>query len=138
MLKKTITYHGFDDEETEYTEDFYFHLSENELTDLNFEVEGGLANYVKRIRECKDYHKMIELFKDLIRRSYGVKSADGKRFIKDPALFEAFSQTDAYTQLYLELGSEAKAAADFVNGIIPKNLAKKIQEQTNAAEALNK
>ena len=80
---------------------------------------------------------LIDLFKDLILRSYGEKSADGRRFIKSKELSTAFSQTEAYSELFMELVTDAEKAAEFVNGITPaiptdKATLKDIEEQAKA------
>jgi len=117
MLKKTIKYVDFDGNER--TEDFYFNLTKAEATEMEMSTEGGLANSLKRIVEDKDAKRIIESFKDIILRSYGVKSPDGKRFIKNQELRDEFSQTAAYSELFMELATDAEAASKFVNGIIP-------------------
>lgn len=117
MLKKTITYQDYNG--NEITEDFYFNLSKAEVTEMELSRTGGLSNYIERIVAAKDVPAIINEFKYLILKSYGVKSEDGKRFIKSEELSQAFAQTEAYTELFVELVSDAEAAANFVNGIIP-------------------
>jgi len=119
MLKKTITYIDFDDKKR--TEDFYFNLTKAEVTEMEMSTDGGLAKMLGKIVAEQDSKKIIEAFKDLILRSYGEKSPDGKRFIKTQELRDAFSQTEAYSDLFVELSGNAEAAADFVNGIIPSS-----------------
>lgn len=123
MLKKTITYP--DCNGTERTEDFYFNLSQAEIMEMEMSTEGGLAEKIKKVVDSKDAPSIIKIFKDLILKAYGEKSADGKRFIKSEELSTAFSQTEAYSMLFVELATDAKAAADFVNGIVPKEMSKK-------------
>ena len=84
---------------------------------------GGISNLMMKVVETRDTPGLIKIFKELILKSYGERSADGKRFIKSPELSLAFSQTEAYNKLFMELSTDDKAAADFVNGIIPKDLA---------------
>lgn len=74
---------------------------------------------IEKIIATKDNKKIVEIFKDLLLRSYGEKSPDGRRFIKSEELTTAFLQTEAYSDLFMELASDAKAAADFVNAIVP-------------------
>ena len=121
MLKKTITYKDFND--VERTETFYFNLTKTELTEMELSAAGGYADRVKKIIDAKDTPSLIKIFKDLILRSYGVKSDDGRRFIKSDELSLEFSQTEAYNQLFMELATNDEAAASFVNGIIPSDLA---------------
>ena len=126
MLKKEITYTTFDDEEI--TEQFLFNISKAELYDMELGNEKGLEETIREIVKTQDRVRMWELFKGLIVKSYGVKSPDGKRFIKSEELTKEFTQTDAFSVLMTELLSNEQNAIAFVNGIIPKDLA----EQVNA------
>jgi hypothetical protein len=117
MLKKTISYTDFDGNER--TEDFYFNLTKAEATEMEMSTEGGLVRTLQKIVAEKDAKRIIEAFKDLILRSYGEKSPDGKRFIKNQEVRDSFSQTEAYSVLFMELATNAEAAAAFVNGILP-------------------
>lgn len=126
MLKKTITYTDYNG--TERTEDFYFNLSKAEIMEMEMGVEGGLVEMINKIVAAKDAPAIIAIFKKLILQAYGEKSADGKRFIKSEEIATAFSQTEAYSDLYMELATNAEEAAKFVNGIVPavdKNTANK-------------
>lgn len=117
MLKKTMTYTDYDGNQR--TEDFYFNLSKAEVAEMQMSAAGGLDKMINRIISEQDGKRIIELFKDLVLRSYGKKSDDGKRFIKSKELAEEFSQTEAYSDLFMELATDADAAAAFVNGIVP-------------------
>lgn len=127
MLKKTITYTDYND--VERKEDHYFNLSKAEVMELEMSTQGGLAEMIKRIVAAQDVPAIIQVFKDLIRKSYGVKSPDGKRFIKSQAIWEEFEQSEAYSDLFMELSTNADEAAKFINGIVPADLA----QQANAA-----
>ena len=118
MLKKTITYTDFNN--VERSEDFYFNLTKAEVMEMEMSTVGGLSEMIQRIIAAQDTPSIIKVFKDLVLKSYGEKSADGKRFIKTPEITEAFSQTEAYSVLFMELATDADSAAAFVNGIIPK------------------
>ena len=120
MLKKTIKYTDYDGNERE--EDFYFNLSKAEVTEMELSKEGGMSEYIKKISATQNGPELIKLFKDIIIKSYGEKSLDGKRFIKNKELTEAFIQTEAYSELFIELASNADEAAKFINGIMPKNM----------------
>ena len=122
MLKKTITYHDYNG--VEYTQDFYFNLSKAEIMEMELGTTGGLAEMIQKIVAAQDAPSIIKVFKDLILKSYGEKSADGKRFIKSDEISTAFSQTEAYSELFMELATNAEAAAAFVNGIVPAEMAK--------------
>lgn len=125
MLKKRIKYVDYDGNERE--EDFYFNLTKAEITELELTTEGGLQYMIEKIIDAKDTKQIIEFFKKIILISYGEKSPDGRRFIKNDKLTEEFTQTEAYSELFLELASDEKSAAAFVNGIIPKDLAQETQ-----------
>ena len=120
MLKKTIKYTNYND--VQMTEDFYFNLTKAEIMEMEMSTTGGLAEMITKIVNAQDAPAIIKIFKELILRAYGEKSPDGKRFIKSKELSEAFAQTEAYSELFIELSTDADAAAAFVNGIVPKDL----------------
>ena len=122
MLKKTVTYVDYNG--VERTEDFYFNLSKAEVTEMELSVEGGFSKMLEEIVKSNDNARIIELFKEMVLKAYGEKSADGRRFVKSKELSEAFSQTEAYSEIFMELAMDEKAAAAFVNGIMPANLGK--------------
>ena len=117
MLKLTRTYIDYNG--VSRTEDFYFNLTQAEVTEMELSVDGGLVEMINRIVAAKDGKQIIALFKDIVLRSYGEKSPDGRRFIKTPEIRDAFAQTEAYSDLFMELATDAKKAADFVNGVVP-------------------
>lgn len=127
MIKKTITYTDYNGNER--TENFYFGLNKAEIMDMELSTAGGMRNVLQLIIDKQDIPKIIDTFKRLIRMSYGEKSADGRRFIKSPELTEAFVQTEAYSELYMELLSDAEKAAAFINGIMPADVMAAMQEQ---------
>lgn len=120
MLKKTITYTDYND--VERTEDFYFNLSKAEIAEMAMSTTGGFAEMLQKIVDSKDVPSIIKVFKDLILKSYGEKSADGKRFIKSIEISQGFAQTEAYSNLFMELSTDANAAIGFINGIVPAEL----------------
>lgn len=124
MLKKTITYQDLDG--NELTEDFYFNLSKAELTMLRYSETGGLDTFIKNIVATRDGKRLMELFRKLILDSYGERGLDGKRFVKSKEISDAFSQTDAFTNLFMELVTDDEAAANFVIGILPSDMAAQI------------
>lgn len=117
MLKKTITYTDYNG--VERTEDFYFNLSKAELMEMEMSTTGGLSEMIQKIVDTKDVPAIVAIFKDLVLKAYGEKSPDGKRFVKNDELREAFSQTEAYSELFMELATDAEAASAFMNGIVP-------------------
>ena len=118
MIVKNITYVDYD--ENERTEPFYFNLSRAEVTEMELSHDGGLTGVIERIIAEQDQKRIIELFKDLILKSFGVKSPDGKRFVKSQELRDDFMQTEAYSDLFMELATDADSAAAFIKGIMPK------------------
>lgn len=120
MLKKTITYTDFNGDTQ--TEDFYFHLSKAELVELELSEKGGFAEMLQSIVEAEDGKTIIAKFKELILKAYGVRSEDGRRFIKNDKLSEEFSQTEAYSQLFIELATDADHAATFMKGVVPSDV----------------
>ena len=125
MLKKTITYNDYNN--VERTEDFYFNLSKAELMEMEMSISGGLTEMIEKIVATKDAPAIIKIFKELVLKAYGEKSADGKRFEKkNGALAEAFAETEAYSQIFMELATDADKAAEFVNGIMPSDIAKQL------------
>lgn len=117
MLKRSITYIDYNGNSR--TEDFYFNLTQAEVTEMELSVDGGLVEMINRIVAARDGKQIIAMFKDIILRAYGEKSLDGKRFVKSQELRDAFSQTEAYSKLFMELATSADAAAAFVKGIVP-------------------
>lgn len=120
MLKKTITYVDYDGNER--TEDKYFNLSKAELMEMQLSENGGLDKVLEKMIAEQDNAKLAELFKKIITLSYGEKSIDGKRFIKKPELTEEFLQTEAYSVLFMELITSTEALAEFIKGVLPKDL----------------
>jgi hypothetical protein len=118
MLKKKIKYVDYDGNERE--EVFYFNLTKAELTTLELSTAGGLEKLIEKISAEKDGEKLIGLFQKIILMAYGEKSDDGKRFIKSEELSKAFSQTEAYSDLFMELVTDEKAAILFINSIVPQ------------------
>lgn len=125
MLKKTYTYIDFNG--TERTEDFYFNLNEAEIMDMQLTTVGGLTELVDSIIKAKEGPAIAKLFKDLVLKSYGKKSADGKRFEKSQAIRDEFEQSPVFPKIYMELALDDAAGANFVNGILPSDLAQKVQ-----------
>lgn len=121
MLKRSITYTDYNGGTR--TEDFYFNLTQAEVTEMELSVDGGLVEMINRIVAAQDGKQIIATFKDIILRAYGEKSPDGKRLIKNQELRDAFAQTEAYSILFMELATNADAAAAFVNGIVPAQAA---------------
>lgn len=123
MLKKTITYTDYNGNDR--TEAFYFNLSKAELMEMQLGTTGGFDTMVQNIINAQDVPTLMTIFKDIILKAYGEKSADGKRFIKSEEISKAFSETEAYSNLYMELVTDSKAAANFITGLVPKEIGEK-------------
>ena len=120
MLKKAITYVDYNG--VERTESFYFNLSKAELIEMEYGTVGTFTSMIQNIIDAQDEPELIKLFKSLILKSYGKKSADGRRFEKSEEISKDFSETEAYVILFMELARDSKAASEFVNGIIPADI----------------
>jgi hypothetical protein len=115
---------------TSRTEDFYFNLTKAEVMEMEMSTKGGLAETINRIIAAQDQPSIIKIFKDLIVRAYGVKSPDGKRFIKNEEVVDEFVQTEAFSDLFMELATDADKAAEFINGVVPADMAKQMEAQS--------
>lgn len=136
MLRKTIKFTDFNGVEKEKV--YCFNLTDAELTQLNFSVKGGLEKKLEDIIASRDMNEILSIFKEIILLSYGIPSEDGERFIKTDQLREEFSQTAAYSDLYMELLDDDKAA-EFINSIVPKDKRMSKEEiDKNAEEVANK
>ena len=123
MVVEKIKYTDFNGLERE--EDFMFNLTEAEITEMELTTDGGLSDSIKKIIAAQDTPEIIKVFKMLLLKSYGEKSADGRRFVKSEKLSEEFSQTNAYSQLFMKLATDDKAAVAFINGIMPDSMQEK-------------
>ena len=118
MIKRTITYNDYNG--VERTEDFYFNLTKAELAELELSIKGGFAALCERISAAQDTPALVKAFKELLQLSYGVKSDDGRRFIKNKEVLDDFVQTEAYSILFMELATDTDKASEFINAVLPK------------------
>lgn len=125
MLKKTLTYTDYNG--TERTESYYFHFNEAEILDMEMSVEGGFAERVQRIVDAKDQTSLLKVIKKFVIDAYGVKSEDGKRFIKNDAVRAEFVESPAYSAIFMELITNDVLAAEFVNGVVPDSMKDKLK-----------
>lgn len=129
MLTKKIKYTDYNGNQRE--EVFCFNLTKAELMEMEMGTSGGLAEMINNVVQTQDAPAIIKIFKDLVLKAYGEKSPDGKRFMKvndaGIPLSIGFSHTEAYSQLFMELATDADKAAEFINGIVPKDM----QQNTN-------
>ena len=127
MFKKKINYTDFDGNNR--SETFYFNFTKGELLEMQIGTNGGYNNYLKRLVESQDQAEITKIFKEIILKAYGIKSDDGKRFIKTDALREEFTQTEAYSELFTELATNTEAAIEFINGIMPPALMAEVNKE---------
>ena len=135
MLKKTITYTDFNG--TSRTEDFYFNLTKAEIAEMEMSTSGGLAEMIQNIVKQQDTPSIIKIFKDLLLKAYGVKSPDGRRFEKSDEIRKEFESTEAYSELFMELATDANAADEFVNGIMPSDMTKELAKSEEYAKLMS-
>lgn len=122
MLHKTISYTDYNG--INRTEDLYFNLNESEMVEMETMTPGGFAATLESAVKSNDAGNLMKIFKMLILKSYGVKSADGRRFIKSDEISEEFVQTEAYNKLFMELLTDADKASNFINKIFPADMVK--------------
>ena len=131
MLKKTITYEDYFG--TTRTEDFYFNLSQTELSDMQMSVDGGFNNKLDQMIKASDSREIYNTFVDIVLAAYGEVSPDGKYFIKKDEngnrLSDKFRQSLAYDALMDEISKSEATIAEFCNGIIPKKIKEASQQQ---------
>ena len=135
MVVEKIKYTDFNGLERE--EEFMFNLTEAEITEMELTTDGGLSDSIKKIIAAQDTPEIIKVFKMLLLKSYGEKSADGRRFVKSEKLSEEFSQTNAYSQLFMKLATDDKAAVAFINGIMPDSMQEKATGNNSGLTPVN-
>lgn len=135
MVVEKIKYTDFNGLERE--EEFMFNLTEAEITEMELTTDGGLSDSIKKIIAAQDTPEIIKVFKMLLLKSYGEKSADGRRFVKSEKLSEEFSQTNAYSQLFMKLATDDKAAVAFINGIMPDSMQEKASGNNSGLTPVN-
>lgn len=131
MHKETIIYVDYNG--TERTEDHFFNFTKAELTEMQLGTTGGLAEMIQNIVNAQDVPALIKIFKDIILKAYGQKSPDGKRFIKSKELCDEFSQTEAYSQLFMKLAFDSDAAAKFINNVVPADMSAELNKSNHPA-----
>lgn len=134
MRKETITYTDYNN--VTRTEDFFFNLNEAELTALQYGVDGGLKEMLERIVKSNDNKQIVACFHELIAKSYGEKSPDGRRFVKSKELSEAFMQTEAYNELMLRFMTDANYSAEFINDVLA-DVTKRTKERNAKKDEIN-
>jgi hypothetical protein len=128
MLEKTIRFKDLAGNDVEET--FCFHLSKAEIAEMELVHKGGLADYIRRIAADQNGAEIMAVFKEIIRKSVGRRSDDNRRFLKNSEIADDFMQTDAYSELFIQLVTNAEAAVEFMNGIVPSDLRDAVTTQT--------
>ena len=125
MLARKIKYTNLNGEERERT--YYFHFSKAEVMEMELSKEGGFEVFIQRIIDTRDQKELVKMFRELIQMSYGIKSDDGEQFIKNDQVLNEFIQSEAYSELYMELATDTDAAIEFINGIFPQQIMAEVQ-----------
>lgn len=135
MLKREITYEDF--EGNPVTDVYYFNMTRIEWLEFNAEFDGGMEGVFKRIIETKDLNGVVSTLKKIILAAYGVKSDDGKRFIKSAQVREEFTQTPAFDVLFMDVATNDNAALNFIQGIMPKEFRAEFDKAITAQDVVN-
>lgn len=135
MLKRTVTYQNYNGDEV--TEDLYFNLTKAEIVDMELSTNGGLSTLLNRIVNTKNIPEAVKVIKEILTKSYGKKSDDGNRFIKNQQLIDDFVASPAYTKLYMELVFDAEAGAKFITGIVPPDMVNELQKEIGTVAEKN-
>lgn len=125
MLKKTITFEDFDG--NSHTEDFYFNLSKTELYEMNVSEKGGFSDYLQQIIVEENGREIIRIMREILQKAYGVRSPDGKKFVKNEEVWNEFKDSAACDSLLFELYSDSVKAAEFFRGIAPAELVDQVE-----------
>lgn len=127
MLKRILEFEDYDGNKR--SEEHFFNLNKAEVIKwLTTSGDYTLDKVLERLANERNGKKIMEIFEDLIRMSYGRKSLDGRKFEKSEEIWNDFFQTEAYSVLFTDLVTDAAKAADFINGIIPSELAKEVEK----------
>ncbi len=138
MLKKTVTYEDWNGETR--TEDFYFNLTKTECLELEFSLGPGksLTDSFQTLVETKDMGTVISILKEIVLKAYGVKSDDGRRFMKNNEVRTAFMENPAFDQIYMSLATDSEYAADFIAAIVPSDSPDTKQQILDKVAEMNK
>ena len=131
MLKKSITFEDFNGNKR--TKEYYFNLSTAEVVEMETSVDGGYADMLKRIIAATDANNLIKEFKAFILAAIGEKSEDGEYFTKNDDIRNRFASSPAYSELFVELASNANSAAEFFIGVLPAEFGEHLREAADKA-----
>ena len=133
MLKKTITYTDYNG--VRRTEDFYFNLTKAELIEWQYGNDEGLSDKIERIVNANDTSTIMSMFKDILLKSYGKKSEDGRRFIKSPEISKEFEESPAYDDLFVTLSTNSDAAGKFISALVPDDMKAQVKAEIDKRKA---
>lgn len=143
MIKKTLEFKNFRGEKE--TGEFYFNMSEGELIKLQLSAidqkTESFQDKLNKIANGLQGRELVNVIDELVLGAYGIKSTDGKRFVKNDAILEEFTSSNAYSALIKELFTDAGKLAEFVNGVVPADLIESTKaeaEQLSAREKAEK
>lgn len=117
MFSDKITYEDFDG--NTQTQEVFFNISKVEALSLETSYPGGYGDYLQKVVDTNDNHRILEVFKDIVKKSYGVKSEDGKRFVKSEEEYKKFEESPVYDEFVMKLIGDENYALDFVIGVMP-------------------
>lgn len=141
MFTDTVTYTDYDGNER--TETVYFNLSKPELIKLQYSIPGGMDKTLDRIMKRLNsgdpevVGEMFDFFEELLTKSYGVKSDDGKRFVKSKEITEEFVQSELYSEMFMRFSSDPDYVNKFVIGIMPSDLAAEVNNNSEVQKRLD-
>lgn len=121
MIAKRITYVDYDN--IPRTETHYFNLTKSELTIMAHSTKGAFSARLKQLVDANDMPNIMDVFLDILKNSYGVKSDDGRRLIKNDDVWNDFRWSPAFDKLFMELTQDEQAMIAFVKGILPPDFA---------------
>lgn len=124
MTSKTVTYKDWNGKDR--TETFYFHFSQAELMEMEISHEGGFSERVKKIADANNLPDMLKIWKNFVLDAYGVKSDDGRRFMKSEEIRQSFVECPAYSIIFMELATNTEAASNFINTVVPADMAAQV------------
>jgi len=127
MFKKTVEYDDYDGNRRK--EDFYFHLSGAELIEMEAATPGGMEARLMQVVKDNDGGEIVKVFTELVRKTYGKKSEDGRRFQKSDEIWNEFYESSAYDIFFMGLVTDANACAEFANAILPQKMLDELREK---------
>lgn len=128
MITITETYTDYNG--TKRTEEFLFHFNKAELLEMEMTTEGGFSARVNRIINANSHSELVKIMKQFVLDAYGIKSDDGRRFMKSDEIRRSLVECPAYSQIFMRLATDDKAAADFINGVTPDDMPKPMAATT--------